>query len=169
MTSSLAVRETNGSTADRRSYSKIPSVLDVPNLIQVQLQSFEWLKTDGLADLLDEVSPIEDLPGGRFALTLEDHYFEDPKYTEEGVQREGDHLQRPSARYRQASNQGRWPRPGRGQGADPVHRRHPHDDQDRHLHHQRGGAGRRKPAGQVAGGLLYHHGGPGNRQDAVVG
>ena len=83
MTSSLAVRETNGSTADRRSYSKIPSVLDVPNLIQVQLQSFEWLKTNGLADLLDEVSPIEDLPGGRFALTLEDHYFEDPKYTEE--------------------------------------------------------------------------------------
>ena len=83
MTSSLAARVANGSSADRRSYAKIPSVLDVPNLIQVQIQSFEWLKTDGLAELLDEVSPIEDLPAGRFALTLEDHYFEEPKYTEE--------------------------------------------------------------------------------------
>ena len=83
MTSTLAIRETNGGPEHRRLYSRIPSVLDVPNLIQVQINSFEWLKAEGLANLFDEISPIEDLPGGRFSLTLEDHYFEDPKHTEE--------------------------------------------------------------------------------------
>ena len=67
----------------RRSYAQLPSVLDVPNLIQVQLDSFNWFKSEGLKDLFEEISPIEDFAGGRFELTFEDHYYEDPKYTEE--------------------------------------------------------------------------------------
>ena len=67
----------------KRSYAKLPSVLDVPNLIQVQLDSFNWFKSSGLKELFDEISPIEDFAGGRFELTFEDHYFEQPKYTEE--------------------------------------------------------------------------------------
>ncbi len=67
----------------RRSYAKISNVLDVPNLIQVQLDSFNWFKTSGLEELFGEISPIEDFAGGRFELTFEDHYFESPKYTEE--------------------------------------------------------------------------------------
>lgn len=74
-TRSLAMR--------RRSYAELPSVLDVPNLIQVQLDSFNWFKSAGLRELFDEISPIEDFAGGRFELTFEDHYFEKPKYTEE--------------------------------------------------------------------------------------
>jgi len=30
-----------------KSYARIPQVVDVPNLIQSQLQSYEWLKTEG--------------------------------------------------------------------------------------------------------------------------
>ncbi len=30
-----------------KSYARIPEVVDVPNLIQSQLQSYEWLKTEG--------------------------------------------------------------------------------------------------------------------------
>jgi len=70
------------SVIKRRSYAVLPSVLDVPNLIQVQLDSFDWFKTEGLRDLFEEISPIEDFAGGRFELTFEDHYFEKPKYTE---------------------------------------------------------------------------------------
>ena len=66
-----------------RSFAQTSTVLDVPNLIQVQLDSFEWFKTDGLKELFEEISPIEDFPGGRFQLTFEGHHFEDPKQSEE--------------------------------------------------------------------------------------
>ena len=66
-----------------RSYAKIPAIIDVPNLIQVQLDSFNDLKGQGLKELFDEISPIEDFPGGRFELSFLDHYFEGPKNTEE--------------------------------------------------------------------------------------
>ena len=52
-----------GNGVHTRSYSRSPSALRVPHLIQVQIDSFEWFKTQGLGDLFDEVSPIEDLPG----------------------------------------------------------------------------------------------------------
>ena len=81
MTSKL--QAINGASPRKRSYASIPTVLDVPNLIQVQLDSFSWLKTHGLRELFDEISPIEDFAGGRFELSFGDHYFEDPKYTEE--------------------------------------------------------------------------------------
>ncbi len=84
MTLSIAKPEANGHSADmKRSYAATTTVLDVPNLIQVQIASFEWFKTDGLKDLFDEISPIEDSPGARFELRLGDHFFEEPKYTEE--------------------------------------------------------------------------------------
>ena len=73
----------NGNGVQTRSYSRSPSALRVPHLIQVQIDSFEWFKTQGLADLFDEVSPIEDLPGGRFELTFQGHYFDEPKHSEE--------------------------------------------------------------------------------------
>ena len=73
----------NGAYAKQRSYSRIPSVLEVPNLIQVQIDSFDWFKTDGLKDLFEEISPIEDFPGGRFELSFQEHRFEEPKYTDE--------------------------------------------------------------------------------------
>ena len=68
---------------EKHSYARIPTVLEVPNLIQVQLDSFEWFKYTGLEDLFAEISPIEDYPGGRFALRFLDHHFEPPKYSEE--------------------------------------------------------------------------------------
>jgi DNA-directed RNA polymerase subunit beta len=67
----------------KRSYARIKSVLEVPNLIQVQIDSFDWFKTDGLGELLSEISPIEDFPGGRFELSFLSHYFQDPKHSEE--------------------------------------------------------------------------------------
>ena len=73
----------NGVRFNERSYARIPSVLDVPNLIQVQIDSFNWFKGEGLNELLGELSPIEDYPGGRFELSFLDHHFEEPKYTEE--------------------------------------------------------------------------------------
>ena len=80
---SSAEQVSNGSPNNKHSYAQIPTVLDVPNLIRVQLDSFNWLKTDGLRELFEEISPIEDFPGGRFELSFGDHYFEEPKLSEE--------------------------------------------------------------------------------------
>ncbi len=83
MTSSVLQVANGSSPIAKRSYAKIPNVIDVPNLIRVQIESFDWLKNEGLKDLFDEISPIEDFPGGRFELSFGEHYFEEPKYTEE--------------------------------------------------------------------------------------
>ena len=71
----------NGSLPTRE-YSRAPAIIDVPNLIQVQIDSFEHFKSEGLRELFDEISPIEDFPGGRFELSFSDHYFEPPKFSE---------------------------------------------------------------------------------------
>ena len=81
--SSVGVENGVRNSDELRSFAQTSTVLDVPNLIQVQLDSFEWFKTDGLRELFEEISPIEDFPGGRFQLTFEGHHFEDPKQSEE--------------------------------------------------------------------------------------
>ena len=42
-----------------KSYARIPVIFDMPNLIEVQLDSFKRMKEDGLGDLFHEISPIE--------------------------------------------------------------------------------------------------------------
>ena len=64
-----------------KSYARIPEVVDVPNLIQSQLQSYEWLKTEGLQEVYLEVSPISDYTGKKYELHFLDHFFRDPKYS----------------------------------------------------------------------------------------
>ncbi len=80
--SRLALTDSANGNSIKRSYDRIPSTLDVPKLIQVQIDSFEFFKSEGLRELFKELSPIEDLPGGRFELVVEDHYFDEPKNTE---------------------------------------------------------------------------------------
>ena len=64
-----------------RSYARIPQVLEVPNLIQSQLQSNEWLKEDGLREVYKEISPILDYTGKKYELHFLQHYFRDAKYS----------------------------------------------------------------------------------------
>ncbi|MEJ5201640.1 MAG: DNA-directed RNA polymerase subunit beta, partial [Anaerolineales bacterium] len=42
-----------------KSYARIPVIFDLPNLIEVQLESFKRLKAEGLVDLFNEITPIE--------------------------------------------------------------------------------------------------------------
>jgi DNA-directed RNA polymerase subunit beta len=68
--------------ASKKSYAKIAHVLDIPHLISMQLSSFEWFKNDGLRELFDEISPIEDFTGTRMKLRFGDYSFGEPKYVE---------------------------------------------------------------------------------------
>ncbi len=52
----------------KKSYAHIPEVMEVPNLIQVQLDSFRWFKEEALQELFDEISPIQDFTWTRLEL-----------------------------------------------------------------------------------------------------
>jgi len=65
---------------ERRSYSQIREVLEVPNLIEIQRKSYEWFLEDGLRDMFQDISPIEDFTGN-LVLTFGEHSLGDPKYS----------------------------------------------------------------------------------------
>jgi len=74
---------------DVKNYAKIPQVLDVPHLIQSQIQSWDWLKAEGLIEVYREISPIADYTGNKYELHFLEHYFRDPKYSpQESKERE---------------------------------------------------------------------------------
>src|SRR5918911_3189535 len=57
----VATRQVVSNTGiGRRTFSRIPTVLEMPNLVQVQIESFNWFMKEGLKELLDEISPITD-------------------------------------------------------------------------------------------------------------
>jgi DNA-directed RNA polymerase subunit beta len=64
---------------DGISYEKF----EIPNLIELQLDSFAWFIDKGLRDLFDEISPIKDFTGKVMELAFLDYEFGDPKYSEE--------------------------------------------------------------------------------------
>jgi DNA-directed RNA polymerase subunit beta len=74
----------------RKSYARINDVLTLPSLIEVQLESFEWFKQEGLAELFEEISPIDSFNGGmqlwfpckrveQMGFYLK-YWFDEPKY-----------------------------------------------------------------------------------------
>src|SRR4029079_7376510 len=68
--------------ASKKSYAKIAPLLDIPHLIRMQLDSFDWFKDEGLRELLDEISPISDFTGTRMELRFGDSSCGEPKYSE---------------------------------------------------------------------------------------
>ena len=56
---------------------------EIPNLIELQLDSFGWFIDKGLRELFDEISPIKDFTGKVMELQFLDYEFGEPKYSEE--------------------------------------------------------------------------------------
>jgi DNA-directed RNA polymerase subunit beta len=63
-------------------FGKHPSVIPIPNLIETQLNSYQWFLDHGLKELLEEVSPIRDWSGKELELYFVDYYLDEPKYDE---------------------------------------------------------------------------------------
>ena len=67
----------------RMSYSRVDEVLELPDLIEVQRSSYEWFLEEGLREVFDDISPIQDYTGN-LILEFVDYYLdEEPKYTED--------------------------------------------------------------------------------------
>ncbi len=71
----------NNGRVERRSYARIPTVLEAPNLVQIQLDSFRWFLNEGLKELLDEVSPIQDYNQRSMDLSFPAYEFQEPRAT----------------------------------------------------------------------------------------
>lgn len=69
-------------TSPRTFLNPNKDILPLPNLIELQLNSWNWFLTEGLKELFEEISPIEDFTGKNLALYFKDYYFEEPKYSE---------------------------------------------------------------------------------------
>ena len=64
------------------------SMADVtPSLVQMQIESYRWFLTEGLKELLEEVSPIMDFSGRKMELRILGHAFDPPKYDPETCRR----------------------------------------------------------------------------------
>jgi len=98
----LLAAKTKSTAPNRISFAKIREPQEVPNLLALQIESFDWLlgndawrarlgknerpdrgeipKTSGLEEIFEEISPIEDFQGS-MSLSFRDHRFEPSKYT----------------------------------------------------------------------------------------
>lgn len=66
----------------RRTYSRIEEVLELPNLIEIQQSSYQWFLEEGLREMFEEISPIEDFTGN-LVLEFIDYSLGEPKYSVE--------------------------------------------------------------------------------------
>ncbi len=66
-----------------KSYARTHQVLEPSSLVNIQIESFEALKTQGIREVLDEINPVQDVTGNRFELRFGAHSFKEPRYSEE--------------------------------------------------------------------------------------
>jgi len=66
----------------RRSYARIKEVLDLPNLIAIQKDSYDWFMDEGLSEIFNDILPIEDYQG-KLTLEFVDYRLKDEKYSVE--------------------------------------------------------------------------------------
>ncbi len=64
----------------RMSYSKINEVLELPDLIEVQKKSYDWFLNEGLKEVFDDISPIEDYTGNLILEFVDHSLFSEPKF-----------------------------------------------------------------------------------------
>lgn len=67
---------------ERRSFAHINEVLDMPNLIEIQQNSYRWFLRDGLREMFHDISPIQDFTGN-LVLEFVDYTLKQPKYSVE--------------------------------------------------------------------------------------
>ena len=71
-----------GRHRQRRSFARISEVLELPNLIEIQTSSYQWFLDEGLKEMFQDISPIEDF-AGNLSLEFIDYTLGDPKYSVE--------------------------------------------------------------------------------------
>lgn len=69
-----------GQHRTRRSFSRIKEILPLPNLTDIQTESYKWFLDEGVKEVFDDILPISDA-SGRLTLEYVDYKLQEPKYT----------------------------------------------------------------------------------------
>ena len=85
----MKIKDVQYEKASRKDFAKVGDFIEMPNLIKVQKDSYEWFVKEGLGEVLKDISPIEDY-SGNLVLEFFDYYMEDKtKYSiEEAKERD---------------------------------------------------------------------------------
>lgn len=75
----------SGKKAQRRDYSKVSGQLELPNLVEIQTDSFNWFKKEGIGEVFNEIYPITNY-GGNIKLSFKGYEFGEPKFSSEESQ-----------------------------------------------------------------------------------
>ena len=79
----MKIKDVQFGRTTRKDFSKVGDYIEMPNLIKVQKDSYDWFLEEGLGEVLKDISPIVDYTGN-LVLEFFDYYMEDTtKYTEE--------------------------------------------------------------------------------------
>ena len=62
----------------RVEFTKLKTKISLPDLIEVQTQSYQWFLQEGFKELLDEINPVEDFTGKVLTLEFGDHNLDQP-------------------------------------------------------------------------------------------
>lgn len=91
----MKIRDVQYEKASRKDFAKVGDFIEMPNLIQVQKDSYNWFLEKGLGEVLKDISPIEDY-SGNLVLEFFDYYMEEKtKYTlEEAKERDATYSSR---------------------------------------------------------------------------
>ncbi|MBC7546422.1 DNA-directed RNA polymerase subunit beta [Candidatus Saccharibacteria bacterium] len=74
--------KTTATKSKRVFFTDDTSSIDLPSLVNHQNKSFQWFVSEGLGELLAEISPIDDYTGGKLSLSFKNYHFGDPKLPE---------------------------------------------------------------------------------------
>ena len=91
----MKIKEIKYEKASRKDFAKVGDYIEMPNLIKVQKDSYNWFVEEGLGEVLKDISPIEDY-SGNLVLEFFDYYMEDKtKYSvEEAKERDATYSSR---------------------------------------------------------------------------
>ncbi|HQL52957.1 MAG: DNA-directed RNA polymerase subunit beta [Patescibacteria group bacterium] len=67
---------------ERKFFTKLRDAMPLPDLLEVQKNSYDWFFKEGIKELFDELSPITDFTGRDLELYFEDYYIDEPKFDE---------------------------------------------------------------------------------------
>ena len=67
---------------ERKLFTPVKTAAPMPDLIEVQKNSYKWFLDIGLVELFEEISPIKDFIGRDFELTFGKYYLDEPKFDE---------------------------------------------------------------------------------------
>ena len=66
----------------RKYFTKLHEAIPLPDLIEVQLDSYNWFLKEGLAELFEEISPVSDFTGRDLELCFTKHFLDEPRFDE---------------------------------------------------------------------------------------